>query len=416
MRPEIILLAVPFFFLLILLELVYQKITGKKLYRLNDAITNLNIGIGQQAVNLMFKGLMLAGFVYVAENWSLMNIPFTWWSFMLCLLIWDGLFYWAHRWSHEINFWWAAHVVHHSSEEFNLSVALRQSWFHNFLAFFIFLPAPILGFPTEMILIVAGIHTLGQFWIHTKAIGKMHPIIEFIFNTPSHHRVHHGRNPKYIDKNHGGVFIFYDRIFGTFQEEEEEPVYGITQPLNSWNPAWANLHYYYDMVKAMGKMKWKDKFRMMFARPGWLPEYMGGYQAPPKVDREKVRKYDIRTTKALSRYVIFNFILISLGISALMFFFDELSTFYKVLLFANLMLSLMICGAIFENKRWVIFAEYLRLFLVLISLNALYYQAYMDWFRIMLAASIAGFIVMAVWFTLGWMRKPAKMKEQHNFH
>lgn len=402
MSPKIILFAIPFFFLLIGIEMLWGYLKKRKLYRLNDGITNLNIGIGQQTINLLFKGLVLTAFVFVQKRFGFLEIPLTWWSFLIAFVLFDFLFYWAHRWSHEINLWWGAHVVHHSSEEYNLSVALRQSWFHNTMAFFIFLPLPLIGFKAETLVLAGGLHALGQFWIHTRTIGKLHPWIEFIFNTPSHHRVHHGRNPKYIDKNHGGVLIIFDRIFGTFQVEEEEPVYGITSSLDSWNPIWANFHYYAEMGKAMKKMKFVDKIRMIFAKPGWLPDYMGGFQAPPEVDPKERIRYDKNTSPLLRAYTLVNFVLISMGMSTLMYFFDELSLFYRVAFFATMLLSLLIVGAIFENKTWVLVAEYARLFLIFVLLNALYYQSHLDWFRIMLFASSAGIIILSVLFTFGW--------------
>ncbi|MEM7039936.1 MAG: sterol desaturase family protein, partial [Bacteroidota bacterium] len=315
----------------------------------------------------------------------------------------DFFFYWAHRWSHEINFFWAAHVVHHSSEDYNLSVALRQSWWHNLIAFFIFMPLPVLGFDPLIFFLAAGLHTIYQFWIHTQAVGKLHPWIEYVMNTPSHHRVHHGRNPKYIDKNHGGVFIIWDRLFGTFQAEEEAPTYGITTPLNSLNPAWANLHYYAEMWGNMRKMRfWKDRWKMLWAKPGWLPEDMGGMQNPPPIDEAAKKKYDPKMRRHFTWYVAAQFGLIVLGLVGMMLYFEELSWFYRLTFFGILLLSTMICGALLENKRWVVRVEYVRLILVVLSVNSLYYFQYMDWFVTMLIASGAGFLVFNLWFTLSW--------------
>lgn len=404
MNPLFILLAIPFFFLLMGIEALIGYIRKEKWYRFNDSITNLNIGIGQQAIGLVFKAVIAGLFIYIHANWAIFKIAPSVWSFVACLVLFDFLYYWAHRWGHEINFFWAAHVVHHSSEEYNLSVALRQSWFHNLIAFFIFLPLPILGFDPIIFFAVAALDTIYQFWIHTRAIDKLPRWIEFIFNTPSHHRVHHGINPKYIDKNHAGVFIIWDRMFGTFQLEEEAPTYGITTQLKSWNPAWANFHYYVEMWNNAKRMSnWKDKFRIIFARPGWLPEELGGFQNVPEVSKD-YKPFDTPAHKGFNLYVGIQFLLIAAGLVAFMYHFDSISTPYQFLFLGLIITSGVICGAIFENKRWVIVAEYARLALVVVSLNVFYYSWYIDWFTVMLVGSLIAFVLFVPWFTISWRR------------
>jgi sterol desaturase/sphingolipid hydroxylase (fatty acid hydroxylase superfamily) len=404
MHPIYILLAIPFFLLFIGLELLYGHLKKRQLYRFSDAVANLCIGIGNQAFNLVFKGLLLGAYIWVEANYAFFHQSATWWSFVLALIGYDFFFYWAHRWSHEINFFWGAHVVHHSSEEYNLSVALRQSWWHNLLAFVILMPLPFLGFDPLIFFLAAAVHTLYQFWIHTRAIGKLPRWIEFVFNTPSHHRVHHGRNPKYIDKNHAGVFILFDRIFGTFQVEEEEPTYGITTPLKSWNPTWANLHYYVEMWSLARKMpRWKDRLRMIWARPGWLPKELGGFQAPPKITPAAKEKYESKTSRLFKGYALVQFSLVMLGLAGFMWFFEELSWPYRLVFLGLIVLSLTICGALLENKRWVYKAEYLRLGFSLVSINAVYYQYYADWWILVLVVSAIAFVAFNLWFTLGRM-------------
>ncbi|CAN5402156.1 sterol desaturase family protein [soil metagenome] len=399
-----ILLAIPFFFLLMGLEMLVGYLKKKKWYRFNDAVTNLNIGIGQQAFSLLSKALLLGAYIYIQEHWAFFYIAPAVWSFFACLILFDFFFYWAHRWSHEINFFWGAHVVHHSSEEYNLSVALRQSWFHNIIAFVIFLPIPFLGFDPKVFFAAAAVQTLYQFWIHTKAIHQFPKWMEYIFNTPSHHRVHHGINPKYIDKNHAGMFIIWDRMFGTFQAEEEEPTYGITTQLKSWNPAWANFHYYMEMWQSAKRMSsWKDKLRVIFARPGWLPDELGGPLPIPEVKAD-YKPFDTAVHKGLNWYVAMQFIIITVGLIAFMANFEHISTFYRIVFMGLLLLSGMICGAIFENKRWVIVAEYARLALAALSLNTFYYYQYLDWFSIMLVASIGALLLFIPWFTISWRR------------
>jgi alkylglycerol monooxygenase len=399
----IILLAIPFFLLLIFAEWLLTTLRKRKVYVFSDAITNLSIGVGNQAFSLLLKTLLAGVYLWGYDNFALVHQPVSWWSFVLCIIVFDFFFYWAHRWSHEVNFFWAAHVVHHQSEEYNLSVALRQSWWHNLVAFVIFMPMPFMGFDPLVFFISAGIHTLYQFWIHTKAIGKLPRWIEYVMNTPSHHRVHHGVNPKYIDKNHAGVFIIFDRLFGTFQEEEEEVIYGITTPLNSLNPVWANIHYYVELIAKMRQMRrWSDRLRMLWARPGWLPDEMGGYQAPPPVDADRPL-YRPKISALLQAYVGVQFLMVLLGLVALMLNWTELSVFYRGLCFGILILSIMICGAMLEDRRWVLVAEYGRLALVAVALDTLYYFAYLDWFLVMLVASSVGLVLFNLWFTFSWV-------------
>jgi len=208
--------------------------------------------------------------------------------------------------AHEISFFWGTHIVHHQSEEYNLSVALRQSSLLGFVSMGFYFPLALLGFNPITFVTISAFQTLYQFWIHTKAIGKMPGWFEFVFNTPSHHRVHHGRNPKYIDKNHGGTLIIFDRMFSTFQAEEEEVIYGVTKPLASFNPVWANLDYYADFWKDLQlPMKWRDRLRLFYKKPGWLPEYLGGYRAPKEVSPDATLKYDIRIPLGHNYYILF---------------------------------------------------------------------------------------------------------------
>lgn len=400
MNPIYILYAIPVFFLLMSIELVLGWLKKQKNYRFNDSITNLNIGVGNQALNLMFKAFVLGAYMITYDNFAFFHLPITWWSFLLCLVAYDFFYYWAHRLGHEINFLWGSHIVHHQSEEYNLSVALRQSWFNSVIAFFIFIPLPLMGFDPFTFLAAMATNTLYQFWIHTRTIDKLPWIIEYFWNTPSHHRVHHAIDPKYIDKNYAGVWMIWDRIFGTFMEEEEEPTYGITTQLKSWNPAWANVHYYIYVIQQMRKMEhWQDRLKMLFARPGWVPEELGGFQTPPEVDKNTHSKYDSKVSPGLNFYVLGQFLLIVIGLCAFMFHFENITLFYKLLFAGSIILSTMICGAIFEGKKWVFVAEYLRLAVVLFALNTFYYFWHSDWFIIMLVCSFASYLIFNLWFT-----------------
>ncbi|HEY4654794.1 MAG TPA: sterol desaturase family protein, partial [Cyclobacteriaceae bacterium] len=249
-----IILSIPLFFVLIGVELLVERFTRQRFYRLPDAIANIGCGITQQLSGLFLKLFGIGVYQLLFERLAFFSPDnSTWWYWVSLFLLVDFAYYWAHRMSHEINLFWGGHVVHHQSEDYNLSVALRQSSLQVVWTFAFNLPIALLGFGTLDFVLISGLNTLYQFWIHTEAINKM-GWFEYVFNTPSHHRVHHGRNPKYIDKNHAGTLIIWDRLFGTFQREEERPTYGITKPLRSWNPLWANMSHYAEMVRDLRRI------------------------------------------------------------------------------------------------------------------------------------------------------------------
>ena len=395
--------AIPGFIALVAVEAYYSYRKKKKLYRLNDTISNFSLGIGNQISGALEKVVLFGLFLYIYKHYAFFYQPKSWWSFVLCLLLFDFLFYWAHRFSHEINLFWGAHVVHHQSEEYNLSVALRQSWFQNLISFFIFLPIPFLGFDPLIFGAAAGIQTIYQFWIHTRTINKMPAVVEYFLSTPSHHRVHHAINPKYIDRNHGGLLIIWDRMFGTFRAEDdpEEIVYGITTQFKSWNPVWANYHYYAEMwEKAKDMRTWREKLYMIVARPGWLPDYMGGFQHPKEVDKAAITKYDADTTNLFKAYGVLQFVITLVGTIDYLDHFSTISTFYKWFFAGVLVLSVLIIGAIFEQRRWIVWAEIVRLVLVLASVNSFYYYWYNHWLTIMEIASAGVFVVSIVWLII----------------
>jgi hypothetical protein len=263
--------------------------------------------------------------------------------------------------SHEVNAIWATHVVHHQSEDFNLAVALRQGAFQGSMSWVFYLPLAWMGFPPAMFLTIVSINTLYQFWIHTQLIGRLGPL-EWVLNTPSHHRVHHGRNPKYIDRNHGGTLIVWDRLFGTYQAEEEAPVYGITTPLASWNPVWANVHYWVHLVDlARRTPRFGDRLRVFLKSPGWRPEALGGFERPPDVDVATYHKWKSDTAPARAAYALVQFLLVLGAASVLLFRQDNLPTSTLVPGVVMVVLSLVVIGGLLEGSRWALPAEGARL-------------------------------------------------------
>ncbi len=355
-----VVIAIPVYFLLMGIELIVLRFQKNPSYRLNDAITNINCGVMSQVTGVFLKVISIGIYSVFYENFAFFKIPNNMWTFLILFFLYDLCYYWAHRKSHEINLFWGGHVVHHSSEEYNLSVALRQSSTQTIWTFFFYLPLAFLGFDPVSLVLVSGINLLYQFWIHTEAIGKM-GFLEKFMNTPSHHRVHHGRNPKYIDKNHGGTFILFDKWFGTFQAEEEKPIYGITVPVRSWNPVWVNISHYANMKQELTQIPyWKDRIRYLFNKPGWLPENLGGYRAPKDVDLN-YRKFDTTVPQPLNYYVFYQY-LILMGLSA--FFLFNLNNFDfpgKILLSVLIIWTSVSFSGIFEQSKWYHLQEVSRL-------------------------------------------------------
>jgi len=269
--PPIIHYAVPVMLGLVLLEFILSQRENRNVYHGKDFLASVGIGVGNLVSTALTNTVMFAVvlFFYNMIPWT---VPITWWSFIICFVALDFARYWAHRVAHENRFFWATHVTHHSSEEYNFAVSFRLSWVQQIKIIF-FLPVVLMGFHPVVFFIVHQIEVLGQFWIHTKLIKKLPAPIEFIFTTPSHHRVHHARNPKYLDKNYGSTFIIWDRMFGTFQEEEEEPEYGIISPPDSFNPAYLVFHEFIDIYKDVKEAKdWKTKWNIVMKHPAWLKE------------------------------------------------------------------------------------------------------------------------------------------------
>ena len=365
-------LSIPIFFFLIGVELLVGYLKQKKLYRFNDALTNINLGIGQQTVGIAMKVLLAFGYFLLYENARIITIENNVYTVIILILGVDFFYYWFHRMSHEINFLWAAHIVHHQSEDYNLSVALRQSWFQGWFSWAFYLPLAVIGFDPYVFYQIVAFNTLYQFWIHTTTIKSL-GALEWVFNTPSHHRVHHGTNPKYIDRNHAGSLIIWDRMFGTFKLEEEEPVYGITTPLASWSPVWANVHYWIELWNLAKRSSGFDKIRVFFKPPGWQPDYLGGFQAPPEIDKIAYRKFDYDGLKHDHIYVFFVF-LVCLGLSsAILFLKDSISPIPLYATMSYLLVTLGISGGLMENRKWLIPAEYARIFAGLV-VTLLYWE------------------------------------------
>lgn len=268
---DLILYAIPVFFLLILLEFGYGVLRGRNTYRLNDTINSLSLGSLSRLQGLVILGVSGTVYEVIVERFQLAQLSASApWVWIACFILYDLVYYWKHRWGHEVALFWGAHVAHHQSEDFNLGTALRQTSM-DFYSVLFYLPFFALGFPAEVLFSVVSLNLIYQFWVHTEHVPKL-GVLEWLLVTPSNHRVHHARNSMYVDRNYGGVFIVWDRLFGSFQEElaDEVVVFGLRKPLRSWNPVWANVHVYWrllqDCIRAEGIL---NKLKIWFMPPAW---------------------------------------------------------------------------------------------------------------------------------------------------
>ncbi|WAC02618.1 sterol desaturase family protein [Lacinutrix neustonica] len=277
--PNIILYAIPFFVASIVLEIYVLYKRKQKTYKTKDAFTSISMGIGNVLLGFLTKTIVLIAFFYIYNNFRLFTIPITWWSFVLLLFLDDFSYYWFHRISHECRLFWASHVVHHSSENYNLSTALRQTWSGGFYTFIFWLWLPFLGFHPGMIILQMSISLIYQFWIHTETINKMPKWFEAVMNTPSHHRVHHGSNPIYLDRNHAGIFIIWDKLFKTFQPEldDEKVVYGLVENIKTYNLFKIAFSEWFNMFKDVFSKNKSilSSMRYFIKPPGWKHDGTG---------------------------------------------------------------------------------------------------------------------------------------------
>jgi sterol desaturase/sphingolipid hydroxylase (fatty acid hydroxylase superfamily) len=299
--PQIIVLATPLFLLLIGVEYVIGRRRGRNTYRLNDALNSIGLGVMSQLIGVFGALVTLGVYTWVFERAAPWRLPAdAAWVWIVGLVFYDLCYYWHHRLGHTVALFWAAHVVHHQSEDYNLSTALRQTSSGWVAGWLFYLPMALLGFPPLVFGVVALIDLLYQYWVHTQQIGKLGWFDRW-FCAPSNHRVHHAVNDRYLDKNYGGILIVWDRLFGSFAPEDDaEPiVYGTRGPLRSWNPVWANLQVYAELARDSWRAaSWADKLRVWFMPPGWRPEDVAAKWPKPAFDIRNVQRYDPPMTRA----------------------------------------------------------------------------------------------------------------------
>jgi len=354
-------LAVPFFTGLMYLEYYLSKKKAKvDNFHFNEAVANINVGIAERLSDLFATGLFYFFFVWINKNFALFDIKpgvITW---ILLFLFTDFMWYWYHRFGHEVNLFWSVHVVHHQSDDYNFTVSARITVFQAIARCLFWAVLPLIGFPPEMITVFLLIHGTYPFFTHTQLVGKL-GWIEYLFVTPSHHRVHHSSNPQYLDKNYGDVLIIWDKLFGTFAEEKEKPVYGLTKPLNSHSFLWQHFHLMLEIIIAFKRAKgFLQKFKCIFGKPD---------EIDPRIRTTLERKLSFKEEELTYSTQLLNYIkgqtIVSLILLFFVILFEHYLTTGKIFTISLfIVLSLITTGAMLEQRRWIFHLEFARLTLL----------------------------------------------------
>ena len=416
---KILLIAMPAFLLLVLAEAYYGVWKGKQTVRNLDMISSLSSGITNVTKDVLGLSIAIIGYGWLADKLAIVHIENTILTYIIAFIALDFAGYWVHRLDHEYNFFWNAHIIHHSSEDFNLACALRQSISVVFRLFTIFLlPAALLGVPTMVIAVVAPLHLFAQFWYHTQHINKM-GFLEKIIVTPSHHRVHHAINPEYLDKNYGQIFIFWDKWFGTFQEElpDKKPVYGITRPVQTWNPIKINFMHLGLLIKDAWLTKnWNDKFRIWMMPTGWRPADVAEKYPVHKInDVYNMQKYD---TKASPSLHVWSWVQITMVLLFISYLFgniasiNALNAYYIYIYGLFIFLSVYAYTDLMDRNKYAIVWEVIKnsLGIAIIVQTGDWFGS--DAFSSVIKYIIAAYFLLSTMVTLWFVMKHAKEDQQ----
>jgi alkylglycerol monooxygenase len=409
MYERVLLWATPAFIALMLVECLVARLRHVSEYRLADAVTSVGLGALSTYVGVFARLLSFGVYVLVYREARLATLDAGAWRVWLAgLVLYDFLYYWYHRLGHEVNILWAAHVVHHQSEEYNLSTALRQTSSSYLLSWIFYLPMALAGFPPELFLVVGLIDLLYQFWIHTEQVGSL-GVFDRVFASPSNHRVHHAVNDVYLDRNYGGILILWDRLFGTFQPElaAVRCVYGTRDPLRSWNPLWANLHTYAALARdSVRAGSWADKVRVYLGPPGWRPADVAARFPKPEF-RLPLEKYAPPLPAALGRYCLAQFVVV-LGFGTHFLAVEPgLARWAAFAYLGALVASLWTIGGLAEGRAGFTRLEALRLALLAVLALGLGPPAGVSAAAVAVPLAVAGCAAMGAWLYVAGRSLPA---------
>lgn len=392
MKFNLLAFAVPLFVSFMLLEFWVARRKGKPYFRFADSISNLNIGIAERLADVFITSSFYFVYDYLHKHFAILKIEPTILNWVLLMLCTDLVYYWYHRLGHEVNLLWSLHIVHHQSEDYNYTTSVRVTVFQAIARTCFWSILPILGFPAHMITIMLLVHGLYPFFVHTQLVGKL-GWLEYIFVTPSHHRVHHASNPQYLDKNYGDIFIFWDKIFGTFTEEKEKPVYGLTKPLNSHSFIWQHFHYWLELFVAIKRATGSGaKLRILFGKPDTVD---------PNIRAALQRRFNIKTTpdqsimQERSRFVLWQTVATLLLLFVLILLEHMFSLPVKIIFASLILLTLIHCGAILERRSWTFHIELMRLFIL-----GMLFAMYIPSLGIMAVLVVIGGIIILYFKTL----------------
>lgn len=371
--------AIPFFLILIFIEIIASKLMHQNVIRSMDMLASLSSGVTNVIKDVLGLTVIIVSYRWMVENMALVEIKATWLVYVIGFIGLDFSGYWVHRIAHQVNYFWNHHIVHHSSEEFNLGCALRQSisnWFS--ISFIFMVPTALLGIPAEVIAVIAPLHLFAQYWYHTRLIGKL-GILEYVIVTPSHHRVHHAINPEYLDKNLSQIFIIWDMLFGTFQKELDDipPVYGVKRPVKTWNPFIINFMHLWLIIKDAWRTKsWWSKLKIWFMPTGWRPADVKDRFPVDTIDNvfDQI-KFDPRTSSALQFWSWFQFVLALAGMLHCFNFLGEISLTEAFVYAGFLYVTIFSYTTLMDGKSYAIWTELLRSFA---GLSIIHF--YGDWF------------------------------------
>lgn len=352
----------PVFLIFLLLEYKLAKRKKKEHYfKHESSVANVSIGIAERLINLFVAVWFYQVYDWIYTNYALFHIPDTWWVWIILMLSTDLIWYWYHRLGHEINFLWAAHIVHHQSEEFNLTVSARITTLQSLIRNIFYAILPLIGFHPTMVFTILLVHGAYSFFTHTQLVGKL-GWLEHVLITPSLHGIHHASDEKYLDKNYGDVFTFWDKLFGTFQLEEEKPKYGLTHPLKSYSFLWQHFHYYLELIEACKRADgFKQKCRIFFGNPATLdqnirPQLEKKFLLPRRKD-----EHQFKFKHYLNAQLIASILMLT-GFTA---WFPVLGTADKLIIAVLVLLTLINCGALMEQHKYIYELECIRIIFLL---------------------------------------------------
>ncbi len=360
MKYNFLAFAVPLFVVFMLLEYFVAKQKKLELFDLHRSIANVSIGILERLTDVLVAGIFYFVYDYLQKTYGIFHIKPNIAMWILLFLGTDFIWYWYHRLAHEMNVLWAVHVVHHQSEDFNYTVSARITLFQAMVRTAFWSVLPVLGFPAEMIVVMLLIHGLYPFFVHTQVIGKL-GVLEYFLVTPSHHRVHHACNDEYLDKNYGDVLIIWDKLFGTFKKEDAKPVYGLTHQLNTYSFVWQHFHFFIELwIMVKREKTLKGKLRMIFGSPNLID---------PNVREKAERMFGVQLQQEplqqrLNNYVVWQVIFMLIALFVFILFEFNFGPAEKFLFTSFTILTLINCGAIMEQKKWIFAIEFLRLVVV----------------------------------------------------